>query len=114
MSNLNENFDTFITAEKNFLSGGFQQRVAFARALYKKPRLLLIDEGTSQLDPEADKYFCTLISNLAKKEITVILITHRLKTLEIVDRTLILDGGKIIDSLSSKNNEKVFSFFEGN
>ncbi|MHB8336935.1 MAG: ATP-binding cassette domain-containing protein [Ignavibacteriaceae bacterium] len=107
--NLNDNIETLVESEKNFLSGGFQQRVAFARALYKKPGLLLIDEGTSQLDPQIDKFLRDILLKLTSGGIAVIIITHRITTLETADRVLLLNNGCLTEILNPEtlNNSKL-------
>ena len=66
------------------LSGGQKQRVAIARALYKEPQILVLDEATSSLDSDTEKYILQSIKSLPKY-ITVVLISHRKSNLEICD-----------------------------
>ncbi len=79
------------------LSGGQKQRLGIARALYKNPKFLILDEATSALDNITEK---KLMKNIYKlnKEITIIIIAHRLTTLENCDKIFLLEEGKIIDS----------------
>jgi ATP-binding cassette, subfamily B, bacterial PglK len=78
------------------LSGGQRQRIGIARALYRRPSLLVLDEATSALDTEAE---CALIDVLAelRGRCTVILIAHRLSSLRRCDRIFELDRGSLVD-----------------
>ena len=67
------------------LSGGQKQRVAIARALYNMPQILILDEATSSLDVETEKYILESIRSLPKF-ITVVLISHRKSNLDICDK----------------------------
>ena len=76
------------------MSGGQRQRIALARALVKKPRLLILDEVTSALDPEAEAGIVANIRAL-RGETTVIAITHRPAFLSVADRVYELQGGRL-------------------
>lgn len=79
----------------NQLSGGQQQRVAIARALVQKPKFLLMDEPTGNLDTKARDELLTLIKKLNKiDKVTVIIITHDPEIAKITDRTLYLIDGE--------------------
>lgn len=79
----------------NQLSGGQQQRVAIARALVQKPKFLLMDEPTGNLDSKSRDELLTLIRKLNKKDkVTVIIITHDPEIAKITDRTLYLIDGE--------------------
>lgn len=78
------------------LSGGQQQRIAFARALLCKPRILLADEPTGNLDSKTGKEILKLICNLNKQGMTVILVTHDNKVADVATRKIELFDGKII------------------
>ena len=77
------------------LSGGQRQRIAIARALLKKSRLLILDEATSSLDSESEKYIQDGLEKLMANR-TAIVIAHRLSTIRNMDRILVLDHGKIV------------------
>ena len=79
------------------ISGGQQQRIGIARALYNKPQVLFFDEATSALDLEIEKEILNEISNL-KKEFTLIFITHREGTLKYCDEKYIIKDGSLIRS----------------
>ncbi|WP_368670618.1 ABC transporter ATP-binding protein [Myxococcus sp. AM011] len=79
------------------LSGGQKQRVAIARAVLKDPRLLILDEATSALDAESEHLVKDALERLMKGRTTLI-IAHRLSTVANVDRVLVLEGGRIVQS----------------
>ena len=80
------------------LSGGQQQRVAIARALAMEPKIMLFDEITSALDPALIREVLEVLIKLAKKGLTMIIITHELKFAEnIADRILFLDQGYLVE-----------------
>ena len=76
------------------MSGGQRQRIAIARALYKKAEVIVLDEATSALDSMTEELVMKSINGL-NKNITIIMIAHRLSTLEICDRVLTVENGKI-------------------
>nr|WP_308433357.1 ectoine/hydroxyectoine ABC transporter ATP-binding protein EhuA [Streptomyces alanosinicus] len=90
------------------LSGGQQQRVAIARALAMRPRVLLLDEVTSALDPELVAGVLDLLRDIARStDITMLCVTHEMGfARDISDQVLMFDGGRVIESGSP---EKIFS-----
>jgi polar amino acid transport system permease protein len=80
------------------LSGGQQQRVAIARALAIRPRLMLFDEPTSALDPELVGEVLAAIRRLARRGMTMIIVTHEVQfAREVADRVIFLDQGQIVE-----------------
>jgi ATP-binding cassette subfamily B protein/subfamily B ATP-binding cassette protein MsbA len=77
------------------LSGGQKQRLALARAILRDPRVLILDEFTSQSDVESEALIHRALKEFMKGR-TSFVITHRLNTLEIADRIVVVDGGQII------------------
>jgi cell division transport system ATP-binding protein len=83
------------------LSGGEQQRVAIARALIRKPRMILADEPTGNLDQEMSKRVFDLLLEANAAGVTVVVATHNLSVIEQLNkRTVVLDRGKIIGDFS--------------
>jgi ABC-type multidrug transport system fused ATPase/permease subunit len=78
------------------LSGGQKQRIAIARALIKKPKVLILDEATSALDSESEFKFKKEIDNL-KGTMTIIIISHRLSTIKDCDQIIVIKKGKILE-----------------
>ena len=82
----------------NSLSGGQKQRIAIARALAMEPDVMLFDEPTSALDPEMVGEVLSVMNNLAKGGMTMIVVTHEMGfAREVGDRILFMDGGKILE-----------------
>jgi polar amino acid transport system ATP-binding protein len=81
------------------LSGGQQQRVAIVRALVNSPRLLLLDEVTSALDPELVGEVLTMIRDLKGDGMTMVLATHEMGfARQVADQVVFLDGGRVRES----------------
>ena len=80
------------------LSGGQQQRVAIARALAMDPKIMLFDEPTSALDPEMIKEVLDVMISLAKRDITMIVVTHEMGfAKEVADRAILFDEGELVE-----------------
>jgi polar amino acid transport system ATP-binding protein len=80
------------------LSGGQQQRVAIARALAMEPEILLFDEPTSALDPELVGEVLEVMRDLARKHVTMIVVTHEMGfAADMADRILFMDEGRLIE-----------------
>ena len=80
------------------LSGGQQQRVAIARALAMDPKIMLFDEPTSALDPEMIKEVLDVMVDLAKEDVTMIVVTHEMGCAkEVADRVILFDEGLLIE-----------------
>lgn len=93
------------------LSQGQKQRLAIARALYRNPKILILDEATSSLDVETEHKITQLLNSL-KGEKTIIAIAHRLSTLKSCDRLIYLKNGKIIDTGTFEELSKKHADFE--
>lgn len=81
------------------LSGGQQQRVAIARALAMKPKVMLFDEPTSALDPELVGEVLSVMKDLAKTGMTMVVVTHEIAfAREVADKLIFMDGGVVIEA----------------
>ena len=92
---LPDNFDTVIGEGGATLSGGERQRISIARAIMKNAPIIILDEATANVDPENEKELMEAISELTHDK-TVIMIAHRLKTVQNADRIFVVDHGKIV------------------
>ena len=85
------------------LSGGQQQRAAIARALCMQPKIMLFDEPTSALDPEMIKEVLDAMVNLAKRGMTMIVVTHEMGfAKEVADEVIFMDEGMIVEQAETK------------
>ncbi|MTI81834.1 MAG: amino acid ABC transporter ATP-binding protein [Firmicutes bacterium] len=85
------------------LSGGQQQRVAIARALAMQPKAMLFDEPTSALDPELVGEVLSVIKDLARDGMTMVVVTHEMSfAREVADRVVFMDEGKIVEEANPK------------
>ena len=101
----------------NELSGGQKQRVAIARALAMKPEILLCDEPTSALDPELIGEVLSVLKELAKEKMTMIVVSNEISFVrELSTNIAFMDGGKIIamdgsnDFFNNQKNERIIDF----
>jgi subfamily B ATP-binding cassette protein HlyB/CyaB len=94
---LPQGYDTPLEENASNLSGGQKQRLSIARSLLAKPRILILDEAASALDPESEAIF---IGNLSKIAVgrTVVMISHRLSTLVNADAILVMQRGRLVDA----------------
>src|SRR5262249_6051953 len=87
-------YETRIGEVGNKLSGGEKQRIALARAILRDPSILILDEYTSQIDMESEAKIQKALREFMRGRTTFV-ITHRLHTLEIADRIVVIDNGRI-------------------
>jgi len=91
----NDNLDLLIGERGSKISGGQQQRIMIARALYRKPEIIFFDEATSALDVENEKKILDTIQSL-KNKYTIIISTHRSETLSICEKVFDVNNNKFI------------------
>ena len=93
------------------LSGGQRQRIGIARALYHKPQLLIMDEGTSSLDNITEHIIMNTLNKI-KKDITIILIAHRLNTVKNCDNIFVIHNGQVKEHGSYEDLIKTSEIFQ--
>jgi len=96
VSKFPEGYNTLVGERGIKLSGGERQRVAIARAILKDAPILVLDEATSSLDSESEKFIQDSLKKLMSSRTTIV-VAHRLSTINQMDRILVIDGGKIIE-----------------
>lgn len=92
-----DGYDTVVGPLGCRLSGGQRQRIALARAILRDPAILLLDEATSQVDLETEQVIHKVLEQFIHGR-TAVLITHRLSTLVLADRIVVMDHGRIVDT----------------
>ncbi|MGX4583570.1 peptidase domain-containing ABC transporter [Paenibacillus chitinolyticus] len=95
IASLPQHYETVLEENGSNLSGGQRQRLSVARALMKKPHLLLMDEATSSLDAVTEKAVSSLSAGLG---ITTVMISHRLSGVRHCDRICVMDRGRIVET----------------
>lgn len=93
---LPQGYETWIQEGSPNLSGGQRQRLAIARALIVDPKLMILDEATSSLDPESEALINANLQRMARGR-TMVIVSHRLSSLVNCDQILVLDRGKVLD-----------------
>lgn len=99
---LPDGFNTLLGEHGVNLSGGQRQRIAIARALYRHPEILILDEATSSLDPVSDLYVQNAMQELRDAGKTVIVIAHRLSTVVNADQIVVLQDGALAEEGTHK------------
>lgn len=94
IKDLPEGINTQIGEKGIRISGGQRQRIGLARALYREPEILVLDEATSALDKHTEEDFYSAIKNMGRP-LSIILVTHRLSTLEHTDHIFVMEDGKL-------------------
>jgi len=89
-------YDTIVGDRGVRLSGGEIQRIALARAILRKPELLILDEATSSLDSNSEQIIQQSIENIAKYT-TIVVIAHRLSTIKNADYVYVMNNGRIVE-----------------
>lgn len=116
VESLPHGFNTYLGENGAILSGGQKQRIAIARALYKNPEVLILDEATSSLDSSSESFVRSATENLRRQGKTVIIIAHRLSTIVNVDKVVVLHRGKVLEEGSPEfllsKKAHYFNFFK--
>jgi ATP-binding cassette subfamily B protein len=89
-----DGYDTLIGPRADAVSGGQQQRICIARALAAEPEVLVLDEPTSSLDPQSENLLQQSLRGL-KSEVTLFIVAHRISTLDICDRVMVIADGEL-------------------
>jgi len=105
INKLNDGFNEIMTERGSTLSAGQRQLICFARALAHDPKVLILDEATSNVDPATESLIQNAIETLMRGR-TSIIIAHRLNTIKKVDEIIVLDNGEILERGS---HEKLFA-----
>ena len=94
---LKRGIDSKVLENGSNLSQGEKQLISFARAYIRDPKILILDEATSNIDTETEKIIQEGINEL-KKDRTTFIVAHRLSTIKNVDKIIVLSHGKILES----------------
>ena len=94
---LADGYQTVVGEGANRLSGGQRQRISLARAILKNPRILILDEATSQVDVDSERQIHAALASFMRKR-TSLIITHRTGILELADRIIVMEAGRITDA----------------
>ena len=103
-------YDEHVGEGGSRLSGGQQQRLIIARALVERPDVLILDEPTSALDVKSEVFIRQTLSDLSR-DMTVIVIAHRISTLDICDRIMVLQDGEVRGFAPPADLERTNAFY---
>lgn len=101
VSKLPQGYDTVIGKNGSMLSGGECQRCSMARAMLKDAPIVIMDEATASLDAENETEVQTALSTLIKDK-TVLIIAHRMRTVDGAEKIVVLQGGKVVEQGTPK------------
>ena len=96
ISRLHDGYDTMIGERGQRLSGGQRQRIGLARAIIRRPPILILDEATSAVDNETERLIQESME-LIRKNRTVLMIAHRLSTVRKADWIMVMEGGRVVE-----------------
>jgi ATP-binding cassette subfamily B protein/subfamily B ATP-binding cassette protein MsbA len=94
---LEHGYDTTVGERGGRLSGGQRQRILLARAILRDPKFLILDEATSQIDVESEQLIHRVLEQFRRGR-TTLMITHRVSTIALADRVVVMDAGRILDT----------------
>lgn len=103
---------TYLGEKGMTLSGGQKQRIGIARALYRNPEILILDEATSAMDALSEEFVRKTIQSIHDEKKTVIVIAHRLATLKLAERIIVLEKGQIVQEGSFAELSKASGLFQ--
>jgi len=93
---LPKKLDSIISTRGSNLSGGQRQRIALARALIRKPKILILDEATSSLDEDSENIIIKALNKIVKNT-TIIIVTHKLSILNNADKIFYINNGRVVE-----------------
>ncbi len=96
LEKLEHGYQTLVGERGGKLSGGQRQRILIARAILRDPKVLILDEATSQIDLESEQLIHKVLEQFVRGR-TTLMITHRLSSLALADRIVVMDQGRIVD-----------------
>ena len=97
VNTLDDRLDTYIGEAGGRLSGGQRQRLSIARALIRKPKILIFDEATSSLDSQSERLFQNALQKIAERY-TLVVVAHRISTIEHASNIFVLADGRLVES----------------
>jgi len=112
VSRLPKGIDTIVGDRGMQLSGGERQRLALARALIRKPSLLVLDEATSSLDLANERHVLKTLDRL-RGRVTILIISHRLSAVQGADAVYVLQDGKAVEAETCRRKQSPISYFCG-